>query len=50
MNDVFVVEPEPQFEGKLYEGSTVEGWICFQKKYDEALYTVLYDSIWFQLA
>jgi hypothetical protein len=46
----FVVEPEPEFDLKLYEGATGEGWVCFKAKADEVSpYAIFNDTAWFLL-
>lgn len=45
-----VVEPDPEFDIKLYEGATGEGWIVFLAAADEeSPKAVFLDSLWFDL-
>ena len=51
-----VVEPKPEFHGKIYAGGNAEGWICVQVRRDDSnpklAYGLDYDGrggIWFAL-
>lgn len=45
-----IVMPEPEFDLKLYEGATGEGWVCFKSKANEASpYAIFSDTAWFSL-
>ena len=53
---VSVIEPDPELDGKLYEGASTEGWITVQVKADDmnpkVAYKLEYDGtggLWFAL-
>ena len=56
MPRVVVVEPEPQFEGKLYAGGNCDAYIAFLVRKDDASPKIAYDigydgtgGVWFAL-